>query len=144
MPIELARRVADDLIRHGSVRRPKLGVQIRDAAPADVEVFGLRDARGAVVASLPEGPAKEAGIRLGDVIVGVDGARIKDTGDLMERVARRQPGEQVKLDLVRYGRQERASAVRLGTFEAATVAHRASSVRPSPAQRHASASRLPK
>ncbi|CAN5730160.1 Do family serine endopeptidase [soil metagenome] len=121
VPIELARRVADDLIRHGSVRRPKLGVQIRDAAPADVEVFGLRDARGAVVASLPEGPAKEAGIQLGDVIVAVDGAPIKDTGDLMERVARRQPGEQVKLDLVRYGRQEQA-AVRLGTFEAATVA----------------------
>jgi serine protease Do len=117
VPINLAKRVADDLIRYGSVRRPKLGVQIKDVLPADVEVFGLKDAHGSVVASVPAGPAKDAGIELGDVIVALDGTPIVDTGDLMEKVARRQPGEKVTLDMVRYGQAKRV-AVKLGSFDA--------------------------
>ncbi len=121
VPVELAQRVAEDLIRHGAVRRPKLGVQIKDVQPADVEVFGLSGARGAVVAAVPEGPAKDAGIELGDVIVALDGEPLQDTGDLMERVARRQPGERVTLDVVRYGETQRVT-LRLGEFDAAPVA----------------------
>ncbi|HEV2131854.1 MAG TPA: trypsin-like peptidase domain-containing protein [Longimicrobiaceae bacterium] len=125
VPINLAKRVADDLIRYGAVHRPKLGIQIKDVTPADVDVFRLPDARGSVVASVPEGPAKEAGIQLGDVIVAVDGAEIKDTGELMERIARRQPGERVALEVIRYGDRKRM-AVRLGAFEAEPVARTAS------------------
>jgi serine protease Do len=125
VPINLAKRVADDLIRHGVVHRPKLGIQIGDVKPADVEVFGLSDARGSVVSAVQEGPARQAGIQLGDVIVGVDGDLIKDTGDLMERIARRQPGETVSLDLVRYGKRQRI-AVKLGAFETEPLARAAS------------------
>lgn len=120
VPIELAKRVADDLIQHGVVRRPRLGVQIADATPADVEVFRLRDARGSVVKSVVPGPASDAGVRLGDVIVALNAQPIKDTGDLMERVARLQPGERVVLDLVRYGEPHRVQ-VKLGQFETGPV-----------------------
>lgn len=116
IPVQLAKRVADDLIRYGAVNRPKIGVQIGDVNPADVDVFGLRDARGSVVRSVPAGPAREAGVQLGDVIVGVDGKAISDTGDLMERIALRQPGERITLDLVRYGKSERVK-LKLGAFE---------------------------
>ena len=116
VPIHLAKRVADDLIRYGTVHRPKLGIQIQDVNLADVEVFGLPTANGVVVKMLPDGPAKEAGIRLGDVIVAIDGQPIQDTGDLMERIARRQPGDKVALDIVRYGDRKRV-AVKLDTFE---------------------------
>lgn len=116
VPIHLAKRVADDLIRYGAVHRPKLGVQIRDVAPADIEVFGLEDAAGSVVASVQEGPARDAGVQLGDVILAVDGRPIHDTGDLMERIALMQPGDRVTLDIVRYGEAERL-AVTLGAFE---------------------------
>lgn len=121
VPIHLAKRVADDLIRYGAVHRPKLGVQIKDAAPADIDVFGLPSANGSVVVQVQDGPAKDAGIRLGDVIVAVDGSPIRDTGDLMERIALRQPGERVELDLVRYGDRERVS-VELGEFAAPSPA----------------------
>jgi serine protease Do len=125
VPINLARRVADDLIRYGAVHRPKLGIAIADVQPADVEVFKLSDARGSVVQQLPDGPAKDAGVQLGDVIVAVNGQPITDTGDLMERVARMQPGQDVTLDLVRYGKRERVK-VKLGAFEAErTAANRA-------------------
>ncbi len=127
VPISLAKRVADDLIRFGSVHRPMIGVQIRDVTPADVEVFRLADAHGTVVSSEPSGPAAEAGIVMGDVITGIDGSRVMDTGELMERIARAQPGDRVTLDLVRYGDRKRVT-VKLGTFAsqpvAAAAAHR--------------------
>ena len=118
VPINLARRVSEDLIRYGVVHRPRLGVEIADPTPADVEVFRLPSADGSVVKAVQAGPAKDAGIQLGDVIVGIDGRPVEDTGDLMETVARRQPGERVVLDVIRYGKRERLT-VQLGTFETA-------------------------
>jgi serine protease Do len=116
VPIRLAKRVADDLIRYGTVNRPRLAVQIKEIEPADVEVFRLPDANGAVVVGVQEGPARDAGVQLGDVIVAVDGEPIRDSGDLLERIALRQPGERVALDVVRYGERLRLT-VTLGSFE---------------------------
>ena len=107
VPINLAKRVADDLIRYGVVHRPMLGVEIRDAAPADAEVFGLRAPEGAVISSEPKAGARDAGLRLGDVIVSVDGGTVRNTGDLMEQVMRKQPGDEVVLEVIRYGRRQR-------------------------------------
>lgn len=121
VPINIARRVADDLIRYGAVHRPRLGVQIRDVTPADIDVFDLPNADGSVVASVQDGPAKDGGIELGDVIVALDGQPIRDTGSLMEKIALRQPGDRVTLDVVRYGRSQRLN-VTLGQFENASVA----------------------
>jgi serine protease Do len=121
VPVQLAKRVADDLIRYGAVHRPRLGVAIDDVHPADVEVYRLPSANGAVVKTDPEGPAKEAGVRLGDVIVAVNGGPIEDTSDLMESIALLQPGDRVTLDLIRYGKRERVT-VKLGAFETAPVA----------------------
>ena len=120
VPVTLAKRVADDLIRDGVVHRPRLGVQIRSVSPADAEVFGLESARGAVVAAVDEGPARSAGVQLGDVIVAVGGREIEDADDLMEQVALRRPGETVRVDVVRYGDARRVD-IRLGVFEAGRV-----------------------
>jgi serine protease Do len=118
VPITLARRVADDLIRFGSVRRPMIGVNIRDVTPADRNVFKLERVAGALVAQEPQSPAREAGLAMGDVIVQVDGAPIEDAGDLMERVARKRPGDDVRLDVVRYG-DRKSFTVRLSTLQVA-------------------------
>lgn len=117
VPIQLVKRVADDLIRYGAVHRPKLGVNISDVMPADLDVFRLSDSNGSVVRTVPAGPAKDAGIQLGDVIVALDGQPIRDTNHLMEQIALRQPGDRVVLDVVRYGDRERL-AVTLGQFAA--------------------------
>ena len=130
VPIKLAKRVADDLIRYGVVHRPMLGVSIRAATPADAEVFRLPSPSGAVVFSEPSGPALEAGIRMGDVIVAVDGQPVGDDGDLRELLARKQPGERATIDLVRYGKRERV-AVKLGKLDV----KRAESAAPAQAER---------
>jgi serine protease Do len=121
VPVHLAKRVAEDLIRDGTVHRPKLGVQIKDVQPADVEALGLEDARGSLVATVPAGPARDAGMEIGDVIVALDGQPVKDTGDLMEKVAMRRPHERVALDVIRYGERKRLT-VRLGEFNTEAVA----------------------
>src|SRR5690606_30627931 len=90
VPIGLARRVAEDLIEHGAVRRPKLGAQIADVDPADAEVYGLDRPTGVEVVRVePGGPGARAGLRLGDVIVGVEGQEVESTSQLMELLARR-------------------------------------------------------
>ncbi len=109
VPINLARRVAGDLIRYGVVHRPMMGVQIRDVTSADAEVFGLPSPDGAVVASEPSGAARQAGLRMGDVIVALDGRAVRNRGDLMETVMRKEPGDEIRVDYVRYGARRSAS-----------------------------------
>ena len=116
VPINLARRVAEDLMRDGRVHRPMIGVEIRDANSADAEVFRLPSPDGAVVSAEPRGPAAAAGLRLGDVIVAVDGEPVRGSGDLMETVMRKRPGDRVALDVIRYGDRRRVE-VRLEEFQ---------------------------
>jgi serine protease Do len=107
VPIDLARRVADDLIRYGRTRRPALGVQITPVNPEDAEVYGLERIEGVVAQDFPpDSPAREAGLRQGDVIVAVDGNRVQRVGQFQRLVASRRPGETVRLDVVRFGRAQ--------------------------------------
>ncbi len=119
VPINLARRVAEDLMRDGRVHRPMIGVEIRDATSADAEVFRLPSPNGAVVSGEPRGPAAGAGLKLGDVIVAVDGQAVGGSGDLMEMVMRKRPGDRVALDIIRYGDRRRVE-LRLEEFQAET------------------------
>ncbi|MFL5381630.1 MAG: trypsin-like peptidase domain-containing protein [Longimicrobiaceae bacterium] len=123
VPINLARRVADDLVKYGVVHRPMLGVEIRDATTADAEVFRLPSPDGAVVASEPKGAAREAGMQMGDVIVALEGQPVKSGGDLMEAVMRHAPGDAVRVDYVRYG-SRRSATLRLTQMDAARTAAR--------------------
>jgi len=123
VPINLARRVADDLVKFGVVHRPMIGVTLRDATTADAEVFRLPSPDGAVVTSEPKGAAREAGMQMGDVIVALDGQPVKSGGDLMEAVMRHAPGDAVKVDYVRYG-SRRSATLRLTQMEAGPAAAR--------------------
>ncbi|MFW6079706.1 MAG: PDZ domain-containing protein, partial [Gemmatimonadota bacterium] len=124
VPIDLVRRVADDLIRYGAVHRPRLGVALQDVNPADAEVYRLDRPRGAEIVRVEEGgPADRAGLRLGDVIVAVGGDPIESSGDLTARLARMQPGDEVALDVVRYGDRVRLT-VELDAFEPAVATRR--------------------
>ncbi|NJD10412.1 MAG: PDZ domain-containing protein [Gemmatimonadetes bacterium] len=122
IPANLAKRVADDLIAYGHVRRPMIGVQVGDVDPVDVDVYRLPRAAGAEVVQVSAGsPADRAGIRLGDVVTGVNGRPIEWSGDLTERLALMSPGTRVRLDLIRYG-EPRQVEVQLGEFDAPKLA----------------------
>jgi serine protease Do len=117
IPIDLARKVADDIMEFGHVRRPRLGVGVRGVTAADAEAFRLPSVSGAVLESVTPGqPAARAGIQMGDVVVGLNGHPIRTQAQFMEELARLRPGDRVRLDIVRYG-QRMQKTIELGEFE---------------------------
>jgi serine protease Do len=122
IPITLANKVVQDILRYGHVRRPMLGVQIQRVSEADAEVYGLPEIRGAEVVSITAGsPAERAGLRIGDVILSLDGKEINLSTDLTTGLAQHQPGERVRLEIWRQ-RQRRQVEVELGEFDRGEVA----------------------
>jgi serine protease Do len=117
VPSNLVRRVVDDLLQYGRVRRPRLGVRISDVSAVDAEAYGLSEVAGAEINSVEEdSPADDAGIQVGDVIVALDGEDIDDATGLTTGVAQHQPGDRVTLSVVRDG-SRRDITVHLGEFE---------------------------
>jgi serine protease Do len=122
IPMNLAAKVADDLIRFGVVHRPRLGVVIQDVNSADAELYGLSAVTGAEIASVTPGlPAQQAGLQMGDVVIGLNSSGIRTVSELQDRVARLQPGDRVTLDIVRYG-EALQKTVELAEFDAASGA----------------------
>jgi S1-C subfamily serine protease len=106
VPIDLARVVADQLIRFGEVRRPYLGVSLDDVEPVDVRVYSLPSPAGAEVVRVePGSPAARAGVTLGDVIVQLGATRVATVAELQAALARLQPEAATTLRVVRYGKE---------------------------------------
>ena len=109
IPIDIAVKVKDELLKHGKVTRGRLGVSVQDLTPQLAGALGIRDRRsGAVVAAVdPRGPAAKAGLQRGDVIVGIEGREISSSAELPARVADMKPGTSTTLDIIREGRPVR-------------------------------------
>jgi serine protease Do len=116
VPINLARRVVGDLREFGYLRRPLLGVEIRAVRAVDAEIYGLSEIRGVFVAAVdPTGPAHQAGVRAGDVILTLGDQDVRDDTHLVTALAESRPGEPVQLGVLREGKR-RNIAVTLGEF----------------------------
>ncbi len=114
IPINLARRVMEDLVEYGHVRRPQLGVTIVDVTVEDAEAFGLPNVSGVLIQGVQEdGPAESAGLQQGDVIVALEGEPIGYVGQLQGEVAMYRPGDRVELTVYRNG-EPQGVTVRLG------------------------------
>lgn len=107
LPINQARHVIDQLRQQGYVRRGYVGITMNQNGVDDVvaDAEGLPDTDGVIVDQVQaDGPADRAGVRRGDIIRAVDGEPIRDNLDLIGRIAARQPGDRVRLDVFRKGR----------------------------------------
>ncbi|MBN8630293.1 MAG: Do family serine endopeptidase [Rhodobacterales bacterium] len=116
MASNVVTKVVDQLKQFGETRRGWLGVRIQDVTPDVAEAMGLADAAGALVTDVPDGPAKDAGIKSGDVITRFGANDVADAGDLTRRVADAPIGEAVPVIVLREGRTE-TLAVTLGRRE---------------------------
>ncbi len=121
VPINLARKIMDDLIATGRVQRAILGVAIGQVRPEDAEAVGLKDVRGVVIEdySSPSSPAKAAGLQVGDVIVALNDTAIDHVAQLQTIVGFKRPGEIVHVQAVHSGGQTRTYDVRLAAVEPA-------------------------
>jgi serine protease Do len=104
IPIDLARRVMEQIIADGRVHRVALGISVQEATPNDAAYVGLPDIRGVLVQDFTEkSPAQKAGMEPGDIIVSVDGKPVEYVGQLQQQIAFRKPGETVKVEVARKG-----------------------------------------
>lgn len=105
IPVNLARRVMDDLIESGKVVRGYLGVRIGPLDAEMAQALDIRSKQGAVVVEVQDGtPAQRAGLTKYDVIVDVDGTPISDPQMLTNLIASYSPGDRVELKVVRDGK----------------------------------------
>jgi len=114
IPINMAKRVMEDLIKNGRVIRGWLGILIQNVDESLAEAMKLDTAEGALVSQVvKDGPAAKAGLKRGDVIVELDGRKVKDTLELRNKIAQTSPGTKVELTVLREGKEKRIE-VKLG------------------------------
>ncbi len=96
--------VVDQLEEFGETRRGWLGVRIQDVTVDMVDAIeGLAEARGAMVTDVPPGPAEDAGLEAGDIILVFDGVEIEDTRELVQIVGNSPVGKDVPVEILRAG-----------------------------------------
>lgn len=112
IPSNIAEKVMNDLLEFGEVQRGLLGVSITELNSRTAEELGLSIHRGAYVAEVNKNSAgEEAGLKEGDIIIGIDDQQIRNPSELLETLGRRRPGDKVKIVYYRNGKEQETQAV---------------------------------
>lgn len=107
IPINIAKKVVEDLIEHGEVQRGFLGISIRDMDSDIANDLGLTINKGVHVVNVVEGgAADEGGLLKNDIIVGVNGREVNSSPELQEMIGRNRPGDTVRLTVNREGKEK--------------------------------------
>ncbi|APQ14550.1 serine peptidase [Pseudomonas oryzihabitans] len=107
IPIDVAMNVANQLRTDGKVSRGWLGVVIQEVDKGLAESFGLDRPAGALVAQvLDNGPAAKGGIKVGDVILSVNGQKIEESADLPHLIGNLKPGAKADMEIIRDGKRQ--------------------------------------
>jgi serine protease Do len=115
IPINMVKGILPTLLKGEKVTRGMLGVHIQDVTPALAKQFGLSEAKGAIVAQVnPDSAAAKAGVEVGDVIVRYNGKEVENRTHLRNMVAATAPDTEVKLGIIRAGKEEQTLTVRVG------------------------------
>lgn len=119
VPANMARAVMTQLIRHGEVRRGRLGIEMADINPDLAKKLGVTSLEGAAIAAVQAGsPAQKAGLREGDIITHLNTRPVHSAAELRARLGLTPVGEEVELKLNRAG-TKRTLRVRIAAPHAA-------------------------
>ena len=102
VPIDLAKKVMDDIVAHGKVKRGYIGIGLDPVDAGTAEAFGLDRPKGVLISNvLPNTPADKANLKEGDIVLSVDGQPVNRPNHLQSLVARKHPGDTVTLAIRR-------------------------------------------
>ena len=117
VPANLVKRIANQLIAEGRVRRAWLGVNVQDADEALVRAYKASGKGGVIITRITnDGPAAEADIEVGDLVLQFDGQAVTSVRELTRMIGDAAIGETVEISLIRDGRA-RTVDVTLGELE---------------------------
>lgn len=96
IPVNIVKKVVDDLLEYGVVQRAFIGVSIREITSELAEQKGIKNLKGVYVAGVSDdGAAKAAGILEGDIITKIGNVAVTDVPELQEQVSKFRPGNQI-------------------------------------------------
>ena len=111
IPINMAMRIAEDLLDDGSVQRGYLGVQITDVTPQFAKQYKIGDQTGALVTQVgADSPAEKAGIQVEDIVIGINGQKVDGSSRLRLIVSSLKPGSSVPMEILRNGQKVTVNA----------------------------------
>jgi len=114
IPINLARKIMDDLIKQGYVTRAYLGIGMMNVTENEAEYYGLERVRGARIDQVVEdGPADQAGLKELDIILKVGDKEINEPSDVQSTIAMMAPGDEVNITVLR-DKKEKVVKAKLG------------------------------
>jgi serine protease Do len=112
IPVNMVKGVMDQLIKYGQVKRGVLGVNIYNVTPDIAKEFGLTESSGALVAGVAPGSAADrAGVKTGDIITSINGAAMRDAGELRNTIGMLRVGDKVDIGLLRDGKPHKVTAL---------------------------------
>ena len=112
IPINMVRQIADQLIEYGEVRRGMLGVIMQNLTPDLARAFGLDRHQGVVISQVIEGTAAEdAGLKVGDVVISINGTPVKSASAMRNMVGLLRVGEEMSITVIREGKKKTMKAV---------------------------------
>lgn len=102
IPVSLAKQVMEQIIKNGYVVRGWIGIEAHDLTPDIAKTFNLKRDKGVLISGvLRGGPAEQAGIHAGDVLVSINDQEIKDSSNMLNLIAGLSPGQKAKLSVER-------------------------------------------
>ena len=106
IPVNKAKEIMGDLVNFGRVKRGWLGVSVRDITPQMAKAYGVEGTNGAMINDVFKGdPADKAGIKRGDVVVEINGEKVKDANAFVQKVRTLAPNSVARLQVVRKGKK---------------------------------------
>ena len=112
IPSNMVMTLVDSLVKHGEVRRGRLGVTTQDLTAELVKAFGLTNKHGAIVSRVEaESAAARAGLEPGDIIVAVNGRTIKNSAQIRNIIGLMEIGDTADIEIIRGNEEKRLQAV---------------------------------
>jgi serine protease Do len=113
IPVNMVRKVVDDLVKKGKVTRGWLGIGIQPLTPELAKNFGLQAEEGILINQvMPKSPAEAAGLKTGDLVQSVDGKSVKEPRQLQRIIAETDIGKTVEISILR-GKEQRTVKVQI-------------------------------
>ena len=111
IPINMARTVMRQIVEFGGVRRGVFGIAVQELTPQLAQALKVEQSRGAVIAEVrPNSAAERSGLKIGDVVVGLNDRPIRGAGELRTQLALLRVGDEVRLQVLRGGRERQLKA----------------------------------